>query len=89
MKIEMIVERTKTGYSAYSAKHPVFTVGKTLQELKTNMLEALNLHFEAKGKIFTRVEHRDLSTGGALLPHSYLPGRYFWLKQKKEPGLQF
>ena len=48
MKIEMIVERTKTGYSAYSEKYPVFTVGKSLQELKTNMLEALNLHFEAK-----------------------------------------
>ena len=56
MKIEMIVERTKTGYSAYSEKYPVFTVGKSLQELKANMLEALNLHFEAKGKIFTEAD---------------------------------
>ena len=56
MKIEMIVERTKTGYSAYSEKYPVFTVGKTLQELKTNMLEALNLHFESKGKIFSEAD---------------------------------
>ena len=29
MKIEMIVERTKTGYSA-----PVYTVGSSLEELK-------------------------------------------------------
>lgn len=53
MKIEMIVERTKTGYSAYAVKYPVFTVGNSLQELKINMLEALNLHFEKKGKIFS------------------------------------
>jgi predicted RNase H-like HicB family nuclease len=56
MKIEMIVERTKTGYSAYSEKYPVFTVGKSLQELKANMLEALNLHFEAKAKTFTEAD---------------------------------
>jgi len=50
MKIEMIVEKTKTGYSAYAAKYPVYTVGNTLEELKSNMLEALNLHFEEQGK---------------------------------------
>jgi hypothetical protein len=43
MKIEMILERTQTEYSAYSLKYPVFTVGKSLQELKKNMLDALNL----------------------------------------------
>ena len=56
MKIEMILERTQTGYSAYSIKYPVFTVGKSLQELKKNMLDALNLHFEAKGKVFTEAD---------------------------------
>ena len=34
MKIKMIVEKTKTGYSAYAENYPVFTVGKTLEELK-------------------------------------------------------
>ena len=58
MKIEMIIERTKTGYSAYSEKYPVFTVGNTLQELKRNMLEALNLHVESKGKKFTEADLR-------------------------------
>jgi predicted RNase H-like HicB family nuclease len=50
MKIEMIIERTKTGYSAYAEKYPVYTVGGSLEELKANMLEALNLHFEKQGK---------------------------------------
>ena len=53
MKIEMIIERTKTGYSAYAEKYPVFTVGSSLEELKSNMLEALNLHFEKSGKTIT------------------------------------
>jgi predicted RNase H-like HicB family nuclease len=50
MKIEMIVEKTKTGYSAYAEKYPVFTVGQNLEELKTNMLEALNVYFDDKAK---------------------------------------
>lgn len=50
MKIEIIVERTKTGYSAYAAKYPAYTVGKTLAELKAKMLDALNLYFEKEGK---------------------------------------
>jgi predicted RNase H-like HicB family nuclease len=50
MKIEMIVEKTRTGYSAYADKFPVYTVGKTLEELKANVLEALNLLFEKDGK---------------------------------------
>ncbi|MBX2887062.1 MAG: hypothetical protein KF829_00270 [Ferruginibacter sp.] len=53
MKIEMIVERTKTGYSAYAEKYPVYTVGTSLDELKSQMIEALNLYFEQKGKTIT------------------------------------
>jgi len=53
MKIEMITEKTKTGYSAYAKKYPVFTVGKSLAELKANILEALNLYFEAQAKTIT------------------------------------
>src|SRR5580704_8546012 len=50
MKIEMIVEKTRTGYSAYADKFPVYTIGKTLEELKSNILEALNLLFEKDSK---------------------------------------
>ena len=57
MKIEMIVEKTRTGYSAYAEKYPVFTVGKTLEELKSNMIESLNLYFGRKKEVLTE---RDL-----------------------------
>jgi predicted RNase H-like HicB family nuclease len=49
-KIEIIVERTKTGYSAYASKYPVYTVGKSLKELRENILEALNIYFEEDNK---------------------------------------
>ncbi len=46
MKIYMVVERTKTGYSAYATNFPVYTTGKSMEELKRNIHEALNLYFE-------------------------------------------
>lgn len=49
----MSVEKTRTGYSAFALKYPVYTVGKTLDELKENMLDALNLFFSEKGKAVT------------------------------------
>lgn len=49
----MIVEKTRTGYSAYAAKYAVFTAGKNFEELKQNMLDALNLHFYKKNKLIT------------------------------------
>ena len=53
MKIEIIIEKTKTGYSAYSDKYPVFTFANSLEELKISILEAINLYFEAQKKVFT------------------------------------
>jgi len=52
-KIEMIVERTNTGYSVYAQNYPVATTGKDLIELKSNMVEALNLYFEENGPSIT------------------------------------
>jgi transcriptional regulator with XRE-family HTH domain len=52
-KIEIIVERTHTGYSAYTAKYPIATTGKNLKILRSNMVEAINLHFEEENKIIT------------------------------------
>ena len=46
MKTTFIVEKTNTGYSAYSEDGAVATVGDTYKELKNNMLEALNLLLE-------------------------------------------
>ncbi len=48
-KIEIIVEKTKTGYSAFAEKLPVYTIGNTLEELKTNTIEAINLYLEFNG----------------------------------------
>lgn len=56
MKIEIMVEKTKTGYSAYAEKYLVYTVGTTLDELKANMLEALNLYFKEQGKTITETD---------------------------------
>ncbi|MBK6815334.1 MAG: XRE family transcriptional regulator [Saprospiraceae bacterium] len=53
MKIEIIIEKTKTGYSAYAKKYAVYTVGKKLVKLKSNMVEALNLHFEDQGIVIS------------------------------------
>ena len=49
-KIKIIIEKTRTGYSAYAEDFPVATTGKTIEKIKSNMLEALNLYFEDKGK---------------------------------------
>ena len=56
MKIEIIVEKTKTGYSAFAEKYPVYTVGTTLDELKTNILDALNLFFQEQSKTVTETD---------------------------------
>ena len=52
-KIEIIVERTKTGYSAYAQKYPIASTGKNLNLLKSNFLKALNFYFEDDHKIFS------------------------------------
>jgi hypothetical protein len=48
-KIVVIVEKTHTGYSAYAEKYPIFTTGKTVADLLSNAVEAINLYFEEKG----------------------------------------
>lgn len=45
-KINIIIEKTDTGFSAYVENLSVFTTGGNISELKDNMLEALNLYFE-------------------------------------------
>ena len=45
-KIKMIVEKTDTGFSAFSEDYPIYTTGRTIPELIDNALEASNLFFE-------------------------------------------
>jgi hypothetical protein len=50
-KIKIIVEKTKTGFSAYSEEYPIFTTGRTIPELINNALEATQLNFEKEFEI--------------------------------------
>lgn len=50
-KIKITVEKTKTGFSAYSEDYPIFTTGRTIPELINNALEATQLHFEEEYEI--------------------------------------
>ena len=43
-KIILTVEKTDTGFSAYSDDYPVFTTGKSFTELLNNAVEAMNLY---------------------------------------------
>ena len=45
-KIKMVVEKTETGFSAFSKEYPVYTTGRTITELIDNAYEAANLYFE-------------------------------------------
>ena len=45
-KIKMIVEKSDTGFSAFSEDYPIYTTGRTIPELIDNSLEAANLCFE-------------------------------------------
>ena len=45
-KINIIVEKTKTGFSAFSSDYPVYTTGKTIADLINNAYEAVNLYLE-------------------------------------------
>ncbi|MEO8854118.1 MAG: hypothetical protein ABI359_10085 [Ginsengibacter sp.] len=49
--VKFIVEKTITGYSAYAKddKYPLTTVGDTIDELKANILDALNSFREFNG----------------------------------------
>ncbi len=45
-KIKINVEKTDTGFSAFSVDYPIFTTGRTIPELIENAFEAANLFFE-------------------------------------------
>ena len=53
-KIKIIVEKTETGFSAYSEEYPIFTTGRTVPELIENAIEATQLYFENKYLILNK-----------------------------------
>ena len=56
-KIKMIVEKTNTGFSAFSEESPIYTTGKTVPELINNTYEAANLFFEEED---IKVSHENI-----------------------------
>jgi predicted RNase H-like HicB family nuclease len=48
-KIDITVEITSTGYSAFANDIPVYTTGKTMEDVKNNLTDALNLYYEDLG----------------------------------------
>lgn len=56
-KIKMIVEKTKTGFSAFSEDSPIFTTGKTVPELINNTYEATQLYFEEEN---IKISHENI-----------------------------
>lgn len=54
-KIKVIIERTRTGFSAYHPRYPVFTTGLSRQVIKLNMVHALNMFYKRK-----RVNYKDI-----------------------------
>jgi predicted RNase H-like HicB family nuclease len=45
-KIIVVIEKSVTGFSAYSSTYPVYTTGSTMNELIDNSIEAFSLYFE-------------------------------------------
>lgn len=52
-KIDITVEKTKTGYSAYADDMNVFSTSNDIRILYKNLVEALNLYYEEKGYFVT------------------------------------
>jgi len=50
-KIEVVVEKTNTGYSAYAEQMSVFTTAENISELYVNLIEALNFAYEQIGYV--------------------------------------
>ncbi len=45
-KLTVIIEKTETGFSAYTEDHGIFTTAGTIPELIGNTIEAANLYFD-------------------------------------------
>ncbi|MEP7198007.1 MAG: XRE family transcriptional regulator [Saprospiraceae bacterium] len=45
-KVEFVVEKTRSGFSAFAEDLPIYTTGKNLAELIGNAYEATQLYFE-------------------------------------------
>ena len=57
-KIDVTLEKTDTGYSAFARNLNVYSTAENIDSLTNNLVEALNLYFEDDGY---HVDHKNLS----------------------------
>lgn len=55
--ITMTVEKTDTGFSAFSEDYPIFTTGQSIPELINNTYEATEFYFE---EVTVKVNRNDI-----------------------------
>ncbi|HNY01278.1 MAG TPA: helix-turn-helix transcriptional regulator [Bacteroidales bacterium] len=53
-KINVTLEKTNTGFSAFTNDDPIFTTEKDIPELISNVIEAINLYFDEEGLMVTQ-----------------------------------
>lgn len=53
-KVGIVVEKTRSGFSAYAIDFPIYTTGKNIAELIGNAYEATQLYFEDEKKTSTK-----------------------------------
>lgn len=53
-KIDIVIEKTSTGFSAYSEDYAIFTTAQNVPELIGNTIEAANLYFEDEKNSITQ-----------------------------------
>ncbi len=56
-KITITVEKTDTGFSAFSEDYPIFTTGQSIPELINNTYEATEFYFEEET---VKLNHKDI-----------------------------
>jgi predicted RNase H-like HicB family nuclease len=56
-KIVIIIEKTKDGFSAYAADHPVYTTGSSMNELFSNIKEAFILYIDDENFNDSRISY--------------------------------
>jgi hypothetical protein len=49
-KITIVIEKTKTGFSAFAEDYPIFTTAKAIPQLIGNTIEATNFIFRRSEK---------------------------------------
>jgi hypothetical protein len=53
-KITFVLEKTRTGFSAYAEELPIATTGRTIPLVRRNIVDALNLFLEDTGQCATQ-----------------------------------